>query len=96
MIRSGRCKNEFGKTCNFISIDMASAKHKTRVIDILEFVHPISGDYLYSLKAKWTQDKFHPSMNLSEKDIVSLAKAFGKLARKIEKRAERIALTNSS
>ena len=76
---------EFDKVYNYVSIDLTTTKHKNRMLDFLENQNPL-GEYQYMIKAKWTADKFHPTMTLSEDELIEFSNAISKLVEEIELR----------
>ena len=79
---------EFGKVNKYVSIDLTTTKHKNRVLDFLEYQNPLE-EYQYAIKAKWTAEKYHPTMILSEDELIEFSDAISKLAKEIKLRREK-------
>lgn len=79
-----------GKTSDFdaeyISIDLASSKHKNRVLDLFASVDALGQNWEYEIRAQWTSSKFHPTMVMTENDLIQLATALNKWVGDIQAR----------
>ncbi|GGF64990.1 hypothetical protein [Alteromonas lipolytica] len=83
MIKSG-FYDDGGESRKFIRIDLSSSKHKNRVVDICQIYNPETNEFQYDLTAKWTDQKYHPTMFLSESDLMELSKEINLLVDEIE------------
>ena len=77
---------EFGETFKCISIDLSENKYENRVLNILQTRNPLTGSFDFDIKAKWTNDKYHPDMCMSESDIIGLRDMLNVLVDQIESR----------
>lgn len=68
----------------FITIDLSSSKHKNRVVDFFEEKQLIENESRYSIRAQWTDDKYHPTMCMSESDFLEFVAELNKWADKIK------------
>lgn len=79
-----------GKTSDtndeYISIDLATTKHKNRVLDIFAAIDMLGESWKYEIRAKWTDSKFHPTMSMTEDDVLELSDALNKWATDIRVR----------
>jgi len=80
--------DDFGKEREFISIDLRTPKHKNRVIDFFEKKNMLNDEYQYSIKAQWTDSKFHPDMTMSEKELIEFASALNSWVQKTKARQD--------
>ncbi len=87
MIVAGIYDN-FEKKNEYISIDLSDKKHKNRNVDFLETRNMFTGDYEYKIKAQWTNDQYHPTMTMSEDDIIQFVEHLNKWVEKIYLRRE--------
>ena len=79
---------EFEKVYKFVSIDLTTSKHKNRVLDFIEHQSPM-GNYQYAIKAKWTAEKYHPTMILSEDELIKFSDAILRLVEEINLRRKK-------
>jgi hypothetical protein len=75
----------YGNELEYISIDLSDKKHPNRVIDFLETRDPLSQEFTCDIHAKWSEGKYHPTLTMSQKDILELADLFGAWAERIRK-----------
>ena len=78
--------DNFDKENEYITIDLSDRHHKNRVVDLLESVNILSGEYEYKIKAQWTNDQYHPTMTMSEDDVIKFHNELGKWIDKIHER----------
>lgn len=75
---------EIGQIHKYVSIDLSSKKHKNRVLDFLQSTNPVTEKFEYTIKAKWTDDKFHPHMLLSESELREFAEKLNLMVEEID------------
>lgn len=78
--------DDFGKERGYISIDLHTTKHKNRVINFLEKIHPLTSEYEYEIKAQWSESPFHPMMTMKEEDLLEFAEGLNLWVEKIKNR----------
>ncbi|QJB55602.1 hypothetical protein [Pseudodesulfovibrio sp. zrk46] len=78
-----------GKTEHFdhdvIQIDLADSRHRNRVLNFIEW-ESVTGDFEYRINAQWTNAQYHPTMHMSEDDLIALANELNKWVAKIQSR----------
>ncbi|EOX3957975.1 hypothetical protein [Vibrio alginolyticus] len=87
MIKSG-IYDDFGKKHKYVSIDLSSKKYKNRVLNILQTSNPSIDGFEYEIQAKWTPSQYHPTMSLSEKDLIELSEKLNMLVDEIKAKAD--------
>lgn len=83
MIHTGRTDDTNDE---YISIDLATSKYKNRVLDIFAKQEMLGENWRYEIRAKWTDSKFHPTMWMTENDLLMLSDALNDWANAIRVR----------
>jgi hypothetical protein len=78
--------DKFGTTYNYVTIDLSTTKHRSRVLDFLEDQNPATGEHQYIIKAQWTPEKYHPTMILSKDELIQFSIAIEKMVNVIHKK----------